>query len=279
MVNKKKIAVFAATGIVAGMVGYQTGKYVKNKKEAKEFRKSDEHPIPHKKGIYEKYIKRPQDFCCALLALIVLLPVMLVTAILVRVKLGSPVIFTQDRPGLNEKLFKLYKFRTMTDERDENGDLLPDEVRLTSFSKALRQSSLDELPELLNILRGDMAVVGPRPQLVRDMVFMTDRQRMRHTVKPGLSGLAQVNGRNGISWEEKLDWDLKYIEKITFLGDVKIIIETVWKAFVKKEGINREGTASDMDFGDWLLNEGNINKEEYEERQKIAKAILHTGHI
>ena len=162
----------------------------------------------------------------------------------------------------------------MTDERDENGELLPDEVRLTKFGKWLRSTSLDELPEAFNILNGTMSVIGPRPQLVRDMVFMTPDQRRRHCVKPGLSGQAQVNGRNGISWEEKLDWDLKYIEKITFIGDLRIIGQTVMKAFIKQEGVVREGTASDMDFGDYLLSKGVVSKEEYDKRQEVARALL-----
>lgn len=276
--DKKKLAIAAAVGAVAGVVGYQAGKHMKKKKEAKDSEKSDQQIVPHKKGFYEKYIKRPLDVICALLAIICFFWLYAIIAILVRIKLGSPVIFKQMRPGLNEKIFPLYKFRTMTDERDENGELLPDEIRLTKFGKWLRSTSLDELPEAFNILNGTMSVIGPRPQLVKDMVFMTDKQRMRHTVKPGLSGLAQVNGRNGISWEEKLDWDLKYIEKITFLGDMKAIIDTVGKAFVKKEGINREGTVSDMDFGDWLLSEGAVSKEEYDERQAEAKRILNTEH-
>ena len=223
--------------------------------------------------MYRRYIKRLLDIVCAIAALIVFSWLYIIVAALVRIKLGSPVIFKQPRPGKDEKIFSLYKFRTMTDERDENGELLPDDVRLTRFGRALRKSSLDELPEAWNILMGDMSVVGPRPQLVKDMVFMTDEQRIRHTVKPGLSGLAQVNGRNGISWEEKLEWDLKYIEKITFFEDVKIIIDTVWKAFVKKEGINRECTASDMDFGDWLLSEDKIERAEYDEKSAEAKEL------
>lgn len=269
MVNNKKLAVFAAVGVVTSMAGYEIGKHNKNAK------KSANSPVdPRKKGFYEKYIKRSLDVICALLAIICFWWLYVIIAIFVRIKLGSPVIFKQMRPGLNEKIFPLYKFRTMTNERDDNGELLPDKVRLTKFGKWLRSTSLDELPEVFNILNGSMSLIGPRPQLVRDMAFMTDKQRLRHTVKPGLSGLAQVNGRNGISWEEKFDWDLKYIEKITFLGDVKIIIDTVGKAFVKKEGINREGTDSDMDFGDWLLSEGKINQDEYDEKQKIAKELL-----
>ena len=178
-------------------------------------------------GPYEKHIKRPQDFLCALLAIIVLSPVMLITAILVRVKLGSPVLFKQDRPGKDEKIFKLYKFRSMTSEVDKNGKLLPDEVRLTSFGKKLRSTSLDELPELLNILRGDMSVVGPRPLMVQYLPRYNEHQARRHEVRPGFTGLAQVHGRNAISWEKKFDWDVKYVNNITFLGDWKIIFGTV----------------------------------------------------
>jgi lipopolysaccharide/colanic/teichoic acid biosynthesis glycosyltransferase len=199
----------------------------------------------------------------------------LIVAILVRIKLGGPVLFKQDRPGKDEKIFKLYKFRTMTDARDENGELLPDEVRLTKFGKVLRATSLDELPELFNILKGEMSVVGPRPQLVRDMVFMTERQRMRHTVMPGLTGLAQVNGRNSISWEEKLEWDLKYIEKVSFLGDLRIVLQTVVKAFVKQEGITDGDMATAYDYGDWLLKMGRISREEYEEKQKEARKLIY----
>ena len=230
--------------------------------------------VRRKRTIYERFVKRPLDIICALLAIICFCWLYAIVAILVKIKLGSPVLFKQMRPGFNEKIFPLYKFRTMTDERDENGELLPDEVRLTKFGKWLRSSSLDELPEAFNILNGTMSVIGPRPQLVRDMVFMTPDQRRRHCVKPGLSGQAQVNGRNGISWEEKLDWDLKYIEKITFIGDLRIIGQTVMKAFIKQEGVVREGTASDMDFGDYLLSKGVVSKEEYDKRQEVARALL-----
>ena len=227
-----------------------------------------------KQTTYERAVKRPIDIICALLAIICFCWLYAIIAILVKIKLGSPVLFKQMRPGLNEEIFPLYKFRTMTDERDENGELLPDEIRLTKFGKWLRSTSLDELPEAFNILNGTMSVIGPRPQLVRDMVFMTHEQRRRHLVKPGLSGLAQINGRNGISWEEKLDWDLKYIEKITFLGDLKIVGRTVMKVFVKQEGVVREGTVSDMDFGDYLLSNGTISQKEYDERQAEAKVLL-----
>lgn len=184
------------------------------------------------------------DIVCALAAIIVFSWLYIIVAILVRIKLGSPVIFKQPRPGKDEKIFNLYKFRTMTDERDENGELLPDDVRLTKFGRLLRSTSLDELPEAFNILKGDMSVVGPRPLLVRYLPLYNERQKRRHEARPGLSGLAQVNGRNGISWEEKFEYDVKYIENISFWGDVKIIFQTVWKAFVKEEGISQEGEAT-----------------------------------
>ena len=203
--------------------------------------------MAHKKGFYEKYIKRPQDFLCALLATIVLSPVMLITALLVRIKLGSPVLFTQERPGLNGKIFKLYKFRTMTDKKDEKGNLLPDDKRMTSFGRKLRATSLDELPELLNMLKGDMAVVGPRPLLVRYLPRYNQQQARRHEVRPGFTGLAQVHGRNAISWEEKFDWDVKYVDHISFLGDWKIIFETV-KTVLKHEGISAAGEVTMGEF-------------------------------
>ena len=201
----------------------------------------------HKKGFYETYIKRPQDFLCALAAIIVLSPVMLVTAILVRLKLGSPVLFKQERPGKNGKIFQLYKFRTMTEVRDENGNLLPDDKRLTKFGKALRSTSLDELPELFNMLKGDMSVVGPRPLLVRYMERYNEHQARRHEVRPGFTGLAQVHGRNAISWEEKFDWDVKYVDHITFLGDWKIIFQTLITV-LKREGISSETSATMEEF-------------------------------
>ena len=198
-------------------------------------------------GLYERLIKRPQDFLCALLATVVLSPVMLVTAILVRVKLGSPVFFKQERPGKNEKIFKLYKFRTMTSETDSNGKLLPDKDRLTSFGKKLRSTSLDELPELFNILKGDMAVVGPRPLMVKYLPRYNKHQARRHEVRPGFTGLAQVHGRNAISWEEKFDWDVKYVDHITFLGDWKIIFQTIG-VVLHHSGISSESSVTMEEF-------------------------------
>lgn len=277
MSKKKTIGIIAGTAVGAMAV---SAHIMKNKSEKTTYKAENIDSIkPRKMGFYEKYIKRAMDVVCATGAIVCFSPLYIGVAILVKLKLGSPVLFTQERPGLvskdgKETIFKMYKFRTMTDERDENGNLLPDEVRLTKFGKWLRSTSLDELPEAFNILNGTMSVIGPRPQLVRDMVFMTPEQRKRHTARPGLSGLAQVNGRNAISWEEKLDWDLKYIKKISLLGDIKIIIKTVEKAFVKQEGITEENMATAEDFGDYLLHNGKINEEEYDKKQEIARRIL-----
>ena len=210
----------------------------------------------------------------SLLLLVLFWWVLAIVAILVRVKLGSPVLFKQPRPGKDEKIFNLYKFRTMTDERDAEGNLLPDDVRLTKFGKALRATSLDELPEVFNIIKGEMAIIGPRPQLVRDMVFMTPEQRRRHDVRPGLSGLAQINGRNAIAWDDKLAYDLKYIEQVTLLGDIAIFFKTIAKAFVKQEGITEDGMATAADYGDYLLAEGRVTREEYARKQAYAKGLL-----
>lgn len=196
-----------------------------------------------KGGIYKRFIKRPMDFILSLIAIIVLSPVLLLVAILVRVKLGSPILFKQKRPGLNEKIFLMYKFRTMTDKRDDNGELLPDSVRLSKFGKLLRSSSLDELPELFNILKGDMSIIGPRPLLVQYLPLYNEHQKRRHEVRPGLSGLAQVSGRNTISWEEKFNLDVKYVDIVSLSADWKIIFLTVKKVFVR-EGINSEKAAT-----------------------------------
>lgn len=201
---------------------------------------------PH--GIYERFLKRPFDVFFSLLALIVFCWLYALIALLVRIKLGSPVLFKQKRPGKNEKVFELYKFRTMTEERDENGRLLPDEVRLTKFGKFLRKTSLDELPETFSIIRGNMSIVGPRPLLVEYLPRYNERQRRRHDVRPGLTGLAQVNGRNTCTWEEKFDYDINYVDNITFLGDVKIIFLTVFKAFFKQEGISSETSSTMEEF-------------------------------
>lgn len=192
-----------------------------------------------KKGFYRQFVKRPMDFILSLTSLIVLSPVLLIIAILVRSKLGSPVIFKQKRPGLNEKIFTMYKFRTMTDEKDCDGNILPDSVRLTKFGRMLRATSFDELPELFNILKGDMSIIGPRPLLIQYLELYNDHQKRRHEVRPGLSGLAQVNGRNAISWEDKFDLDVAYVDEISFINDWKIIIKTIKKVFVK-EGINSD---------------------------------------
>ena len=225
-----------------------------------------------KQGIYAGCIKRELDVLLSAAALVIFSPVMAVVAFQVWRRLGSPVLFTQLRPGKGERIFKMYKFRTMTDERDGEGNLLPDEVRLTEFGKFLRDSSLDELPELFNILKGDMSIVGPRPQLVRDMVFMTREQRRRHRVAQGLTGLAQVNGRNNISWEEKLSYDQKYVKRITFLGDLRILLRTVGNVW-KKEDINTDGMATAEDLGDYLLRTGQVDRETYDRKQRIAERL------
>jgi len=224
-------------------------------------------------GIYRKFLKRPMDFILSLMAIIVLSPVLIIVAVLVRFKLGSPVLFKQKRPGLNEKIFTMYKFRTMTDEMDENGELLPDSVRLTKFGRMLRLTSLDELPELFNIIKGDMSIVGPRPLLVRDMVFMSEEQRQRHSILPGLTGWAQINGRNNVIWEEKLSFDLEYTEDISFIKDWKIIFMTVAKVF-KKDDIATEGMDTAEDLGDYLLRVGKVDREEYEENQELSRKLL-----
>lgn len=211
-------------------------------------------------GLYEKYFKRLLDLICAFLALLVFWWLYLIVAVLVRIKLGSPVLFAQERPGKNEKIFKLYKFRTMTDGKDENGELLPDEVRLTKFGKMLRATSLDELPEVFNIIKGDMSIIGPRPLLVKYLPYYSEEQHRRHDVRPGLSGYAQAHGRNGVSWDEKFRMDVKYVEHITFTGDVKIILDTVLSV-IKKEGISSATSATMEDFIDYVK-EKNANFKE-----------------
>ncbi len=201
----------------------------------------------HKQGLYEKYIKRPQDFLCALAALILLSPFLLIVAGLIRIKLGSPVLFTQERPGKNGKPFRIIKFRSMSDARDENGNLLSDEERLGSFGKKLRSTSIDELPELLNVLKGDMAIIGPRPLLMKYLPLYNERQARRHEVRPGMSGLAQVHGRNAISWEEKFEWDVKYVDSISFWGDWKLFYQTFATVF-KREGIHSEDSVTMEEF-------------------------------
>lgn len=223
--------------------------------------------------MYQTYIKRGLDFVLSLLGLVILSPVLLLIAIFVRIKLGTPIIFKQKRPGKQGKIFTLYKFRTMTDETDEKGQLLPDEKRLTSFGKFLRSTSLDELPELFNILKGDMAIIGPRPQLVRDMVFMNEKQKKRHLVRQGLTGWAQINGRNVISWEDKFKYDLEYVEHVNFRQDIKIFFLTIKKVFAK-EDISAEGMETAEDFGAYLLRTNQITKEEYEIKQKEAIELL-----
>ena len=228
--------------------------------------------------MYAKFFKRAIDLTASVMALLILLPIILILMIVGVIAMKGNPFFTQLRPGKigedgKEKIFKLIKLRTMSNAKDKNGNLLPDDKRLTAYGKFLRSTSIDELPELINILIGNMSIVGPRPQLVRDMVFMTPEQRKRHTVTPGLTGLAQCSGRNNITWEQKFEYDLEYIKKITFIGDVKIILKTVVKVLKRADTI-REGTASDMDFGDWLVNEGKVNRETYDAKQKEAKEFL-----
>ncbi len=228
--------------------------------------------------MYAKYVKRILDFILSLLALIILMPLMFILWILIRIKLGKPAIFKQQRPGKNEKIFTLYKFRTMTDEKDENDNLLPDEKRLTKFGKFLRSTSLDELPELWNIVKGDMSIVGPRPQLVKDMVFMTEQQRKRHKVRQGLTGLAQINGRNNITWEQKINYDLEYINNVSFKNDCKIILKTIEKVF-KRENIETDGMQTAEDLGDYLLRNKVIDEVDYLTKIEEAKKIIERGRI
>lgn len=229
--------------------------------------------------MYSRGLKRGIDFLLSLSAMIILFPILLILTAIGAIAMGGNPFFSQPRPGKKKKngdenIFWLLKFRTMSNAKDADGNLLPDDVRLNGYGRFLRSTSLDELPSLINIVKGDLSLVGPRPQLVRDMVFMTEEQRRRHDVRPGLTGLAQVNGRNNISWEQKFIYDLTYIDRgITFVGDVKILLQTVGKV-LKRSDIVREGTESDMDFGDWLLNNGKIEKSFYDEKQAESKEIL-----
>ena len=230
--------------------------------------------------MYAKFFKRLLDFLLSLTALAVLSPILLILIVIGAIAMRGNPFFTQKRPGKickktgKEKIFKLVKFRTMSNKRDHDGKLLPDHVRLNKYGRFLRSTSLDELPELLNILKGDMALVGPRPQLVRDMTFMTDEQRRRHSIRPGLTGLAQINGRNNITWEQKFEYDLQYINRgVTLRGDLKIIFGTFGKVLRRSDTV-REGTASDLDFGDWLMQEGKVDRETYDQKQEEAKELL-----
>jgi len=225
-------------------IGMQTDVKAKTKKPAEQNTKG---------GLYRRYFKRPMDFILSLCAIIVLSPVFIIVTLLVKINLGGPVIFKQQRPGLNEKIFTLYKFRTMTDERDESGELLPNHIRLTGFGRILRSTSFDELPELINVLRGDMSLIGPRPLLIEYIPLYSEQQKRRHSVRPGISGLAQVSGRNAISWEEKFEYDIEYIENISFLLDLNIIIRTVSKVF-KREGVNKSEVVTMEKF------RGSLNK-------------------
>lgn len=229
--------------------------------------------------MYEKCFKRVIDFTLSVIALIVLSPVLLILIIIGAIAMKGNPFFLQPRPGKKgkdgkEKIFKLIKLRTMSNAKDKDGNLLPDDQRLGKYGAWLRSTSLDELPELVNIALGSLSICGPRPFLVRDVVFMSEEQRRRHDVRPGLTGLAQVNGRNNITWEQKIEFDLEYIDKgITFIGDVKIILQTVGKVLKRSDTV-REGTVSDMDFGDWLMMEGKVDQETYDTKQAEAKEIL-----
>lgn len=229
--------------------------------------------------MYAKCFKRVIDFTLSVIALTILSPVILILMIVGAMSMKGNPFFLQPRPGRKgkdgrEKIFKLIKFRTMSNVKDEEGNLLPDEQRLGKYGAWLRSTSLDELPELINIALGSLSICGPRPFLIRDVVFMSEAQRRRHDVRPGLTGFAQVNGRNNITWEQKIEYDLEYVDGgITFIGDVKIVLQTVGKVLKRSDTV-REGTVSDMDFGDWLMMEGKVTKEEYEEKQVEAKELL-----
>lgn len=223
--------------------------------------------------LYKQFFKRFYDIVLCGIAIIVLSPLLLVLTIVGAIKMKGNPFFVQPRPGKNERIFNLIKFRSMTCEKDKDGNYLPDDVRLTKYGRILRSTSLDELPELFNIFKGDMSIVGPRPQLVRDMVFMTEEQRKRHDVLPGLTGLAQINGRNAIRWEDKLNKDLEYVKGISFFDDIKIILQTALKV-LKRDGITEEGESTATDFGDYLLQSGKISEDKYFKKQLEARKIL-----
>lgn len=223
--------------------------------------------------MYQRYFKRLFDIVSATTLLVAISPIMLLLSIIVKSKLGSPILFTQLRPGKDCKIFKMYKFRSMTNDKDENGELLPDEMRLPKFGKWLRATSLDELPELINIIKGDMSVVGPRPQLVRDMVFFNEEQMKRQSVYPGLTGLAQICGRNNVTWEEKFKYDLEYIKDINFAEDMRIICRTVFKV-ANKDDISTEGMETAEDLGDYLLRTNRETRERYDLKRQIAKKMM-----
>lgn len=230
-----------------------------------------------KRTLYEKYIKCMLDILCSICALILLCWLYGILALAVRIRAGKPVIFTQKRPGKDEKIFSMYKFRTMTDKRDANGRLLPDEARLTRLGRWMRDKSLDELPEMINILKGEMSFVGPRPLLVRDMTFMTEEQRRRHCVRPGLTGLAQTSGRNALPWDQKLSCDLQYIQKVTFANDLKIIWKTMRQVLFHEKALGDteiDEIAITDDLGDYLLKRGRVTKEEYDRKQAEAVRLL-----
>lgn len=266
----KIIKVITVISVVAGAIAFIFERIDEIKAKKRKVKKMSE--LRHK-GFYERFIKRPLDATLAMGGIIVLSPLYLIIALLVRKNLGSPVIFTQPRPGKDEEVFNLYKFRSMTDEKDADGKLLPDSERLPKFGRILRSTSLDELPELFNILKGEMALIGPRPQLVKDMVFMDDEQRKRHSVRAGLTGLAQVSGRNAITWEKKLKIDIEYVKNLSLKNDFNIFLKTI-KGVLCQEDISEEGIDTATDYGDYLLNTNQITEDCYRQGQMEAEVLL-----